>query len=746
MAQDGKYEDFFPHGSGPDGSPKKKKRKRSSSSSSSGSSSSSSSSSGVKRKRKRRSSSSSSSNPSSSSSSNSSSPQKRRKKRSFSESASEGNWNKPPKTSSSSGSSSSGSSGKKRKRKKRNTAEFDKAFSKDSGRSSSDFSQSLSDKIASLNLSRFAIDPGKFLKYFVIIVTICVFWLGIRGVQAGIALRKVNAGVPALQQAFAKNDTNAITNQLTAMKKSAKSAHSATSDPIWRLAKYIPLIGANFEAASAVSDVAYSVTKPINQDLTNKIANYQTVFEPKNGKFDINAIKDLSQEVSPIANDTANSAAEVAVINPDSLVSAARQPFSEAQTKIAPLGIQAKNFSATLKLLPDMLGASGERNYLVVNQNNAELRGSGGHPGSFTLLNANQGVLKIGEQYTPQEFNKLPNPVLIDKSFTKTFGSSIAQNMIIFNTSPDWPTNGKLAHDIFKQDKGFDVDGVIGVDPTALSHILDATGPVSVDGIAGLPSQINAQNVVQILLSDAYKNTTPTQQDDYFAKVSDQVFNQIAAGKFDGAKLIEGLGKAANENRFLVWSNTDPEQQLLESTEVGGDVMNPVQAPAAYMYGVAINNLQQSKMDYYLKDSIQLAQAGCGTDKNNVTVMNYTVTNTLNIDPNSLPEYVTGSVRLSTPGFVKGELYDEYTFYAPAGTEFNSVKVDGKDAGVALSNMVNLQTATVILHTAPGQTHKVAMTFSGVDVTHKPGVRLTPTVQNLDSRIQEPTIEGTCGK
>ncbi|MFT4185646.1 MAG: DUF4012 domain-containing protein [Micrococcaceae bacterium] len=577
-------------------------------------------------------------------------------------------------------------------------------------------------------------------------MTICIFWLGIRGVQASIALRKVNAGVPALQTAFSKSDTTAITNQLNTMKKSAKSAHSATSDPIWRLAKYTPLIGANFAAASAVSDVAYAVTNPINQDLTDKIANYQTVFEPKDGKFDINAIKDLSQQVSPIANDTANSTAEVAVINPDSLIGPARQPFTEAQAKIAPLGVQAKNLSTTLKLLPDMLGASGERNYLVVNQNNAELRGSGGHPGSFTLLNANQGVVKVGNQYTPSDFKELTNPVSVDKTFAATFSPNMAKDMIVFNLSPDWPTNGKLAHDIFKQDKGTDVDGVIGVDPTALSYILGATGPVNVDSVAGLPSQINSKNVVKVLLSEAYKNTTPAQQDDYFGKVSDQVFNQIATGKFDGGKLVEELGKAADENRLLVWSNSDPEQQLLDGTMVAGDVMQPAQAPAAAMYGVAINNVQQSKMDYYLKDSIQLAQAGCGTDKGNVTVMNYTVTNTLAANPNSLPEYVTGSKSISTPGFVKGELYDKYTFYAPADSNFMSVKVDGKDAPVALNEMGNIQTASVTLHTEPGQTHKVAMSFSGVDVTHKPGVRLTPTVQTLDSRIQEPTIEGTCGK
>ena len=50
-----------------------------------------------------------------------------------------------------------------------------------------------------------------------------------------------------------------------------------------------------------------------------------------------------------------------------------------------------------------MLGEEGERTYLVAFQNNAEVRATGGMPGSMVELTARDGRLKMGRSFTPSD-------------------------------------------------------------------------------------------------------------------------------------------------------------------------------------------------------------------------------------------------------------------------------------------------------------------------------------------------------
>ena len=51
-----------------------------------------------------------------------------------------------------------------------------------------------------------------------------------------------------------------------------------------------------------------------------------------------------------------------------------------------------------------MLGSDGPRHYLLVVQNNAEIRSTGGLPGSFMILNAEDGKLSLGTQRAVDDF------------------------------------------------------------------------------------------------------------------------------------------------------------------------------------------------------------------------------------------------------------------------------------------------------------------------------------------------------
>ena len=73
-------------------------------------------------------------------------------------------------------------------------------------------------------------------------------------------------------------------------------------------------------------------------------------------------------------------------------------PVQELDAKIGRAARLADRASRAVRLLPPMLGADGTRRYLFLFQNNAEIRATGGIPGAFALLTADDGRLRLGQQ------------------------------------------------------------------------------------------------------------------------------------------------------------------------------------------------------------------------------------------------------------------------------------------------------------------------------------------------------------
>ena len=59
------------------------------------------------------------------------------------------------------------------------------------------------------------------------------------------------------------------------------------------------------------------------------------------------------------------------------------------------------------------------------------------------------------------------------------YGQRPGQWMQNVTQIPDFAQSGALARQFWLQRHGLDVDGVIAIDPVALSYILRATGPVT---------------------------------------------------------------------------------------------------------------------------------------------------------------------------------------------------------------------------------------------------------------------------
>ncbi len=95
------------------------------------------------------------------------------------------------------------------------------------------------------------------------------------------------------------------------------------------------------------------------------------------------------------------------------------------------------------------------RNYLLIFQNNAEARSTGGLPGAATILNATDGKITIPKAAQAPGFGELDKPVLpLTKEENKIFFDQLGTYFQDANFTPDFPRTADLMAARWKLETG----------------------------------------------------------------------------------------------------------------------------------------------------------------------------------------------------------------------------------------------------------------------------------------------------
>jgi hypothetical protein len=130
--------------------------------------------------------------------------------------------------------------------------------------------------------------------------------------------------------------------------------------------------------------------------------------------------------------------------------------------------------------------AGEERIFLVLFQNNMELRPGGGFIGSFGILKVKDGSITDFASHDVVNFDgRIPDTVPAPYPLPETLGVE-SLKLRDSNVSPDWSVNAKMAEDFYRMGKGEEeLDGVIGITTNVLTSFLSVVGPVEVPGYPG---------------------------------------------------------------------------------------------------------------------------------------------------------------------------------------------------------------------------------------------------------------------
>lgn len=218
------------------------------------------------------------------------------------------------------------------------------------------------------------------------------------------------------------------------------------------------------------------------------------------------ALKNLSQGVSALANGDFSLMERINV---------AKQAFVRARANVVlvrsrePARREIKELQGLideqLLLLEDigvLLGRDQWKRYLLLFQNNTELRATGGFIGSFAVLDVDRGEIKNleiprGGSYDVQGQLKVamapPKPLQLVKSRWEFQDA---------NWFPDFPTSAAKVAWFYAKAAGRTVDGVVAINTNLLIDLLKITGPIAMPKYRRLISADNflleAQKIVEL--------------------------------------------------------------------------------------------------------------------------------------------------------------------------------------------------------------------------------------------------------
>lgn len=264
-----------------------------------------------------------------------------------------------------------------------------------------------------------------------------------------------------------------------------------------------------------------------------------------------------------------------------------------------------------LRLLPhfpELLGQDGPRRYLILAQNEDEMRATGGFitgAGAITVENGRITTLDFRDANNVDNWRAkpyaFPPQPYYDFMRLELFGFRDA------NFWPEFPVSAQKAMQLYEY--GLDAppfDGVIAIDQEFLRLLVDSTGPVP---IPGTDQQINANNVLQTLREA--RDIQEGQEIQEWVRDRKAFLGGFAAaiqakietdfGSIDPMKLVANMAGAAEERHLSIYMREPALGAALAAN--GWDGSLP-QAPPGDFLMVVDTNMGYNKANVFIERAI----------------------------------------------------------------------------------------------------------------------------------------------
>ncbi len=341
-------------------------------------------------------------------------------------------------------------------------------------------------------------------------LALLLLWLGVKGWRVGRAVQSLLAqqtaaetlmaeGITGIDPALADEMVHTVRQNVVTLRQ-----ETAVFMPLTRYLGWLPKIGPLAVAAPPLMEMADAGTETAVHAFTG-LKPALTLLQADTAGSPLPQLVTVLAEARPNLAEAQHSFQRV--------VTARNQITNEAdfperiQTAFAlfdewlPL---AQDGLVLAQVLPTILGHDGPRSYLLLAQNEDELRATGGFISGVGLLTVDNGdILGLDfEDASPFDLQALrDNAAAYDYPPLPLQELMGSEYLLLRDTNywPDFPYSAEKAIELYqKVESETVIDGVIAIDQQFIAMLVEATGPIQV---AGTDTVITAANTV-----DSFRN------------------------------------------------------------------------------------------------------------------------------------------------------------------------------------------------------------------------------------------------
>lgn len=428
---------------------------------------------------------------------------------------------------------------------------------------------------------------------FVLVVAYVFFYMPAMKIQAKAQI--VADEAKKLQEEVKKNDIDLIDARIKSISAKYKDFEKEAQSMYW--AEFIPYISDfkdGVEAGGymiAAAEEAVTAIYPY-ADLIGFKQGEQNFYEKSAEDRLQTAVLTLDKmlkSIDGVAKNIEEAEKRIAQIDPD------RYPEKVGGREVRSQIVQAKDqfegmaslfveAKPLLKQLPNILGAKGEKNYLILFQNTAERRATGGFYTFYAIFNINKGKIEIKDSSDIYDLDasiashpKAPKEIL-------EYHKNVSQFYIRdSNLSPDFVESIKLFDSLYqKSGRKVEYDGIIAMDSKVLVDMLRIFGDTQVNGLnfsAEIDKRCDCAQVIYSLFDivDRPVNYVKVDRKRILGNLMLELFYKavgFSPSKYWG-QLAQTMFLNLDQKHILLFFTDKDAQMAVERMNYAGRIVNP---------------------------------------------------------------------------------------------------------------------------------------------------------------------------
>lgn len=278
------------------------------------------------------------------------------------------------------------------------------------------------------------------------------------------------------------------------------------------------------------------------------------------------------------------------------------------ENKIKPFDHLLNTISNTIDVYPQLLGFDRKKTYLVLFQNNMELRPGGGFIGSFATIDVREGVfgkLKILDVYDAD--GQLTEHIEPPFHLRRYLGSS---HLFLrdSNFEIDFIENARRAKKIYELEMKQKVDGVIAVDTDFVKSLIGAVGPLK---IHDYNETVTPDNFYILTQTHAEKNFFPgsTQKKDFLRAVFNALEAKLSSdSNLPYSKLLSVINDAILQKQLIIALPDTQAEKIFIANKLSASPVDDREQGANDIkdfLSIFESNVGMNKSNYYLSRVIE---------------------------------------------------------------------------------------------------------------------------------------------